>query len=31
MPLDDDALEEHDLDAFVEGKRRPTHLDHDED
>jgi ubiquinone/menaquinone biosynthesis C-methylase UbiE len=31
IPIDEEALEEHDLDAFIEGKKRPTHLDHDEE
>ena len=25
----DDLMEEHDLDAFIDGKKRPSHLDED--
>jgi len=25
--IDEDSLEEHDLDAFIEGRKRPSHLD----
>jgi len=30
-PIDEDSIEEQELDAFIEGKKRPSHLDVDED
>src|SRR5687768_3817047 len=29
--IDEDSPEEHELDAFIEGKKRPSHLDYDDE